>query len=212
MVAIKNDPSQTKSAAILIGALVVVIGVTVVRMKPAPGAQAPAQAQQVSARAAPVKASVERFCPRERNPFEKPAGLPAAGAVDDSVGNEGKLPASISVGGDRGSDSQSGAKATIKPLDPTAVFRIKPEKKPATAKPSTKDNYDAQRAKPEFTLLATARSGDSYSAVIRTGQSGARVVEVGDVLDGGFKVLMIDGDRAALSDGRQMIVAKRPRS
>jgi hypothetical protein len=61
-----------------------------------------------------------------------------------------------------------------------------------------------------FTLLATVKSDRGFSAVIRAGESEVRVADVGDTLQGGFKVIDLNGDRAVLTDGRETVVAKRP--
>jgi hypothetical protein len=70
----------------------------------------------------------------------------------------------------------------------------------------------SSKPKPTFALLATVRGPDGYSAVIRAGNGAARVAEVGDKLEGGFRVLRLESGLAVLTDGRKVIVARRPRS
>ena len=69
-----------------------------------------------------------------------------------------------------------------------------------------------EEPRPIFALLATIKGANGYSAVIRTGETEVRVVEVGDTLQDGFKVKSLEESRAVLSDGRDTIVANRPRS
>ena len=74
----------------------------------------------------------------------------------------------------------------------------------------TKDS--SEKLMPKFTLLATIQCGNSYSAVIKSDGKDERVVDIGDVLDCGFRVKSIDDECAVLTDGRNTIIAKRPNS
>lgn len=205
MALIKVDPSQTKTAVALVGVLAVAIGVTVVRLKPQAATQAAAEAQQGQAQSAPDRVTSERAPSRLRNPFERPAMLPAASAMDDNTegGTLSGGPRPESFRADRGPWTPGGY-ATIEPLDLAPVPGFKATQKPAPADPNLAP------ARPVFALLATVKSDRGFSAVIRTGESGARVVQVGDTLEGGFKVISLNNDRAVLTDGRETVVAKRP--
>ncbi len=59
-------------------------------------------------------------------------------------------------------------------------------------------------------LLATVANERGWSAVIQFGDSVINTVEIGDVLDNGFKVVSLSRDDAVLTDGKRTIVARRP--
>ena len=207
MALIKIDASQTKTAVALVGVLAVAVGVTVVRLKPQGAAQAADQVQQAQAGSAPVRVTSERVAYRARNPFERPASLPAATAGDDNE-RPGEPP-----GGRRSAlpvpnPWKSGANATIEPAAPESIFAVRSTPKPPTGPGPAAPDVAKQR--PVFTLLATVKSDRGFSAVIKTGQSDIRVVEIADTLEGGFKVIRLDAERAVLTDGRVTVVAKRP--
>ena len=56
------------------------------------------------------------------------------------------------------------------------------------------------------------KSGNGLCAVIKSDKSDAKVVGLGDTLEGGYKVKELDTDQAVLSDGEETIVARRPQS
>jgi hypothetical protein len=205
MALIKVDPSQTKTAVALVGVLAVAIGVTVVRLKPQAATQAAAGAQQGQAQSAPPRITLDRAPSRLRNPFERPANLPAPPADDDDMLSAGPRPESFRA--DRGPWTPGGY-ATIEPLGPAPVPGFKATQKPARKQAPA--DPDLAPASPVFALLATVKSDRGFSAVIRTGQANVRVVEEGDTLEGGFKVISLNDDRAVLTDGRETVVAKRP--
>jgi len=204
MAFIEVDPKQTKAVVALLVTLAGAIGYIVVRAHPP---EQPAVAAQRVAVVSEKQSSARTREPAgveiSRNPFERPAGLPApaksskaSGIVTDETGPGasaelapaavGELPASGEVDAPRPFRSEKSERSTASARD--------------------------DKSKPTFTLLATVRGVQGYSAVIRAGASVARVVEVGDVLEGGFKVKQVDSSRAVLTDGREIIVAKRPQS
>ena len=67
-----------------------------------------------------------------------------------------------------------------------------------------------QSAKPTFTLLATIRSAERLYGIIKSGDSQERIVRVGDILDGGYKVKELDASHAVLTNGRDTLIAERP--
>ena len=78
--------------------------------------------------------------------------------------------------------------------------------------PGTENQKDEPRKLvPVFTLLATVKDPHGYCAVIQSETSKVSVVEVGDTLDG-FRIERIGGSHAVLTDGRDTIIARRPRS
>jgi hypothetical protein len=98
-------------------------------------------------------------------------------------------------------------------MDPLPAMSVRStDPKRTKSSKRTPAQPDEPESKPAFTLLATVKGERGFSAVIRTGESDVRIVEVGDLLEGGFRVVMLESWRAVLSDGRETIVAKRPQS
>lgn len=203
MAIIKTDPNQTKTAVALIGILVLVVGVTVVRINPGQQATSAAAPKSTAAANAPVKIKEDAEYVPTRNPFERPASLAAApGMTDMSLPRDkrNEMPMHRWRGGD---DSRIAPMPIGQGLE--AVAPAKSTAAPANGSTETKP-------KPEFTLLATIKNENGFSAVIRSGESNARVVETGDILEGGYKVIKLEAGRAVLTDGRDKIVAKRPQT
>jgi len=111
-------------------------------------------------------------------------------------------------------DSKAGASLEVAPapVGPLPASGGAEKPRPFRSAKTAGSAASAGQSKPAFTLLATVRGTLGYSAVIRGSASAARVVEVGDVLERGFKVTHVDSSRAVLTDGREIIVAKRPQS
>lgn len=217
MAFIKTDPSQTKTVVALLGVLVVALGVTAFRLKPQPVEKAASQAQESTASStAPNKGGPIRL-DRLRDPFERPAF-----AREQSIGEE--LGDREPVDPGHRTMSRSGGSARVEPLDVGSMFTVTPgeDHRLAEALPRQPGGIHSESGsatsiqpkgpKPVFVLLATVRSNTAYSAVIRTGESAPVVVEVGDAVEGGFRVRMITADHVALSDGRETVIAKRPQS
>ena len=208
---IKTDPSQTKTVAALIGVLVVAAGVTVVRIKPGPAPQASAASQATAAATAPAKVTGQRTCDHSRNPFETPASLTALIAAKRAA--PGTV-AMASRDGARANPWREDGEASVQPMDIGPVLpagSVSDPEQTATSEAKT-DKKPAEPDKPRFTLLATVKGSNGFIAVIRTGDSSVKVVEVGDPVDGGFKVKKIEAGYAVLTDGRDVVIAKRPQS
>ena len=62
---------------------------------------------------------------------------------------------------------------------------------------------------PGYTLLTTVTGADKTYAVIKVNESETKVVRTGDMVTDGFRVLEIRTDRAVLSNGTDLIVARR---
>jgi len=218
MALIKVDPSQTKAAAALIGVLVAVSGITVVRLKPHTVSRAAAQPQAAQSARAARAARVEADRPpnRTRNPFEKPPLLRSAsppGGAESPLHALGGATAVRGLGAStfprlQWQDALRSDSVEVRPVRPVTT---EPLNSVREAEPSADPKQkDAGPTKPSFVLLATVSNGGRFSAVIQCGDSGTRVVEVGDVLDGGYRVVGLNADRAVLTDGRETIVAQRP--
>jgi hypothetical protein len=146
-----------------------------------------------------------------RNPFEKPPGL-RSNVVADPLSESGsssgirqvdilRLPGAWNDGGGSKLDSES-----VAPIGVPGFDGVQWKAQGAT------DSDKTEQKKRTFTLLATVKSGNGYSAVIRSGDSTVRVVEVGDLLGEGFRVKKLEAGWAVLTDGRETIIARRPQS
>lgn len=201
MALIQVDPKQTKTVVVLLFALVLAMGLAVVRFRAAQ--QPPAPVNAVAAKATVTEvAQVEDvpFTP-VRNPFEKPALVRAAErrAKVLPVTQGLRLPGGV---GEHMKLWNEGNEEHIQPLDIG----------PAPKQPEPVEVEKPDVSKPVFALLATIKGPNGLSAVIRTGESDVRVVEIGDRLADGYRVKALEESRAVLSDGRDTIVAKRPQS
>ena len=65
---------------------------------------------------------------------------------------------------------------------------------------------------PTFVLMATVLANGKSSAVLRIGDSQVKVVRVGDMVDGRFRLCSLKSDQAELSDGTTKLIAKRGRT
>jgi hypothetical protein len=205
------DPSQKKTVAALLGVLVVAVGVTIVRIEPVTVAE-PAAQQQSQPSAERAACSIDEPArDRSRNPFERPEGFGAEMPPDGFRLERDPL---------LGASREPLRVPEVEPLPVMGVSVTKQEPRP------TGGQVDAGQpgprgagapaapvphgSRPDIVLLATIKSPSGYGAVIRINESAARVVQVGDVIEGGFRVTVLTEDHAALSDGRETIIAKRP--
>lgn len=226
------DPSQKKAVVILLVALAGAIGFLAVRMMPGGRPQqAAAQAATEEAKpAAAVTGGDVRVDPA-RNPFQRPAGIARTATAPEQVDSgiqivpfdrTERLPEACAVR----PMPVPGFETVEHPDSHAARPKAGKSEKPGSgtletvmmggaSSPSGKAS-DAHRQdeapRPSFKLLATVKSGGVYSAVLRVGESEARVVEVGDVIDGRYKVARLQDNLAVLLDGREVIIATRPGS
>lgn len=201
---IKTDPSQTKAVVGLLSILAVAIVVTIVRISGGSAPPAPVVKDTDSPKeACVVRTMSESVSDLSKNPFVSPPDYKSA-----SLSEDGEIPG-IKIMTDNQAKGEWDADNAprIEPLKFGPGMRVS-----APDNTAAKKTNAAEEAKPEFTLLATVKSGNGWSAVIRTSDSGEKVVEVGDKLDGGFVVKELSATRAVLADGRDIIIAKRPRS
>jgi len=199
---IKTDPSQTKAVVVLLIILAGAVIATVARVhpesnSPATAVAATASTAAVGSEARTIVATVET----SRNPFRKPSRI---GNRQQAVGDSrtGLLPGGAAIVQENN-------------MRPSGNFRLEPMPVGPTSA-SNSDRVDSQQPdksepdKPRFEMLATVSGPNGLTAVIRIGESDTRVVAVGDVLEGGFKVKKLEESRAVLSNGRDEVVVKRP--
>lgn len=217
MAFVKVDPSQRKITAVLMVALLAAVVVTVVRLNPAPSA-APASDQQASAPSGqPASAQGEEDYDPSRNPFEG-SGSSESSDVAEAVFRGAPpevMEAMAAAGVNAANPWRAGAPPRAElPVEPLRVRPIPGTDSSPTASVAVTDRHPPVEPKPKpvFKLLATVADGEGCSAVIRTGDSAVRVVEVGDILDGGYKVKSLEAGRVVLTDGREIIVATKPES
>jgi len=230
---IRTDPSQTKTVVALVGVLVVALGVTIVRLKPASTPQAASSQQAVAtvAQAPSGKAKDEPILNRTRNPFAMKSGINNSsrpfGSDISQMPRVENSQIELKMARDNGS-------AQIEPLaiDPMMSFNAS-SKQDSHIKKRTDSNQnalpltngigswtikqqnavqgqsDTAKVPPAFALLATIKNDKGYTAVIREGTSTPRIIEVGDVLAAGYRVAKLAEDRAILTNGKEVIIAKR---
>ena len=206
----KHDSKQTKTAVILIIVLAAAIGFVVVRLKGGDEIPAPAKqpaAQQVSAPSVGVQSAAA--CEIARDPFEKPPVLRAALDARDAAGSQG-----IDVVRETPNANPYARTApAIKPADVTTDLAIAALPAGGVPKTAVADPKPAgKQAGPRIELLATVKGSGGWSAVIKTEDSKTQVVDVGDIVGSGFKVVRIETERVVLTDGRVKVIAKRPQS
>lgn len=223
MALIRTDPNQTKTVVVLLCILVMAIGVTVLRLKPTPVAQTSSVKQSEQKQNVPAHQSATAVCGNpSRNPFERPKNfLPATvGSILESVDG---LSRDLPEVGRLPNPWRSSGTVRVEPFDVGGISKFDASSSRSSEIPATgSKETDKQpiitsdrpnvEARPTFTLLATVRSPDGFSAVISINGAETRVVEVGDVLEGGFRVKMLTEDHALLSDGRENAIARRPQS
>jgi len=206
MAFIKTDPSQTKTVVGLLVILAVALVATVMRVHPGgTQAQQAVAAKTSQTSSTPAAASVKEVLPDvepSRNPFRKPD------SIKMSIGPEKKFSKDFTgAGGKPLGMLPPGANYKIDPM-PVGAPASSSKTPQAAAEPQPK----VEAPKPVFTLLATVGDARGLCAVIRSGGADAKVVEVGDVLDGGFKLVKVEESRAVLTDGRDTIIVTRPQS
>lgn len=178
---------------------------TVARIHPDTGQQASASAATAAvAQVYPESVAVVNASQSSRNPFRKPDVMRGAFGrsaqaerLPTSSGDSG--PVVVAEGGSRTSTSFS--------INPMPVGELPAN---ATETPASGQAGKSEPEKPAFVLLATVGGPGGLCAVIRSGESNTRVVAVGDVLEGGYKVQKVETGRVVLKNGRDTVVIKRP--
>lgn len=201
---IKYDPSQAKAVTILLTILAIAVVVTVMRIHPS-DQPAQASARAVVPKRSQANVTYEPQSAGQRNPFKCPKNAPA----DDNINGLDKSELSRRAG--RLLPSISRGSVSIEPLPIRAVSSVEKNTRPGE-QGLHQGTPSSDQPKPSFVLLATVKSGNGLCAVIKSDKSDAKVVGLGDTLEGGYKVKELDTDQAVLSDGEETIVARRPQS
>ncbi|MCE5321924.1 hypothetical protein LLG46_01255 [bacterium] len=201
MAFIKTDPSQTKTVIALLVILVAAIGITAFRVShkapPPPVEKAQAQVQTANRAQAAVAPYIERET--SRNPFARPMYIASAKqgvSIVDRNSSGRVLPANIKMNPWRADGVEFGHEK-IAPMD-------------VTQKRTTSVQIEAAKEPvPVFELMATISGPKGSSAVIKTDHSQSQVVDMGDRVTGGYKVVAIEPDHVILTDGRNTLFARR---
>lgn len=194
-----STPAVVVLLVILAGAIVV----TFMRLTPknVRGA-AKSEPPAVAARSGSGSTTIASAFSLSRNPFRKPDALrnvPGTSLADTGVVIQNQDPKSAATGFQ---------------LEAMPIGKL-----PSSSGEVTHDNEntsdietaDTQKPdEPEFALLATVTGADGISAVIRRGGANTTVIEVGDVVEGGYTVKRIEKDQAVLKNGVDIVVIKRP--
>lgn len=205
---IKTDPNQSKAVIPLIAILVGAVVITVMRINPGPAASVAASTASVSAGVKSAGEIVGESLNTTRNPFKNPGFITAAvesvkSAIDGPSSDE-------IIQGFGQNQTYSNRPLNTRPFDSgSSIVKIAPMPVPRVEKTLAQE---PERLVPVFSLLATIKDSKGYCAVVKTETKSEQVVEVGDILEGGFKVKQIDADHAVLTNGRDIVIAKRPNS
>ena len=196
------DPSQKKVVWILMAVLIGAVCVTAIRMKPASQA-GPATNAAATSPVASTEGRVEvQVQNLSRNPFMAPEVYATTQARSNAAEMRLPMPGAAPKGGPD--------KSAIGPLPAVQPIAVKMPK--STQSTGSQQGNDPNQAAPAFALLATIQSCGGLSAVIKSSDSTVRVVNVGDTLEGGYKVRALQPGRAVLSNGKDTIVVSKPQS
>jgi len=198
---IKTDPNQTKAVVVLLVILGGAVAVTVLRINPNSGQPATAAAADSGAiQAGSTPTAIVKAGATTRNPFRKPEAIREAFS---RIARPGDNAGAVVV--QEGSGRSSGSFKL-----PPMTVGVLPRGSGSADRSDSTQTDKTETPKPQFDLLATVRGPKGLTAVIRGGESDTRLVAVGDVLDGGYKILTLDEDRAILTNGSDVVVIKRP--
>lgn len=199
MAGLKMQTGNSTAVVALLIVLAGIIGFTVVRISGPRGVSA-APAPEVAASVQTLPSGGGMALRPTSNPFKKSARF-----VD--------VPAQSSGGPSAGPGmSRLPFPSKVAPLMPIKGFQIEPMNEglpPGLPVSGARQTGQPEPEKPSFVLLATVRSGNRVSAVLRIGGSDVRTVEVGDVLDGGYVVQELSPARAVLRNGKEIVIAER---
>jgi len=192
------DRTQKKTVAALLLALVLAVGITIYRIESPQGAAAAAR-PGVSVTALERDSRDRIVRAPARNPFKKPGSLqamPVGQPNENALGDPAlRVP-------DTGLRASPGAEQLL----PLPAFSVSgPTVKTATRSAA----QEPDDAPPDFALVATVMSADKSLAVLRIGDSQTKVVRVGDLVDGRFRLKSLQPDCAELTDGTVTALAKR---
>jgi len=204
MALIQTDASQNKKVIVLLIILGAAIAATVFRMTNQSTVTPTVEARDISSTAAPAKTMPAVQSQPARNPFRRIL-QPAPNVEPQRAQPE--LPAGDSLG----------RQAQVEPWRMPGPIQIRPldiNSAPdmPQVRPPSSESTDIDKSQPRFVLLATVASGHETYGILSIGEAETRIVKVGDVLDEGFRVIALSDAQAVLTNGRDMIIAKRPES
>lgn len=196
------DPSQKKAVWLLMAILIGAICVIAVRITPH-DQQAVPQALRTADDGKSTPGSMEVEVRNvSRNPFMAPAAYSSAQMGANAAEMGSPAPGSVPP-----------AKAGLDKLGKLPAIPPIVVKMPNSAQSTSNQGGTAAAAnRPAFTLMATIQSSGGWSAVIRCNDSLVRVVNVGDILEAGYKVRSLKPGKAVLSNGEETIVVSKPQS
>ena len=200
---LKYDQSQSRTVAALLIILVIAVGFIITRVKRTATPIQATQAVQSDQTTTGIVQSVSSTYVTSRNPFVRPPFMitkkndAQSGALTDSGLS---LPQIDKFGQRIPGVSLSPMHIEIKPKD----TRTRRAGSPAV--------ISEQIPMPSFILLATVTGKNGMCAIIKTDGSETKVVQIGDVLKDGFRLKSLNETHAILTDGRNVIIAKRPQS
>lgn len=203
------DPSQKKLVAILMVILVSTICITVFRIAPSGSPEPDRGSGSTSTTATAARRGSEAPVRSiSRNPFKapdayRPRKLEKAEAASGA-------PAGMAT-----------TEVSVRPLPhsvpPLGInFDTRPEQNNQmqqlhSAGHEAAQIHQAAKIKPAYTLLAVVGGDGKMSAIIKTDESKSRIINLGDVLDGSYRVSEIKIDRVVLTNGRDIILVKKPK-
>ncbi len=198
---IKTDPSQTKTVIALLAILAVAVVATIMRIHPNLAQPSAAVAGQTAARqvgTAPCVTIIDGQT--SKNPFRKPK------ALREQISRAAMSGIAFDMANGNNSSARSMNKSGLNfaPIGPMPVSTVSDIKASDTTK------ADTEKTKTQFALLATVGGPNGMTAVIRIGDSNTRVVSVGDMLDGDYRVAKLEDGRAVLKNGSDIVEIKRP--
>ena len=188
MAFIKTDPSQTKTVIALLVVLLSTVGVTAYRISPSDPQKETVKAKTEVASKAHASVSPDTSGESNRNPFAGPAAVDRSGKTS-RFSNSTKLP------------HMPGLNEKIGPWNPGKISITSEKPIPVVIN---------EELLPKFELMSTVKGPDGYCAVIRIDGSDTRVVNIGDRVTGGFKMVAISPDRAVLIKSKIKVIAARP--
>ncbi|MDH7601015.1 MAG: hypothetical protein QHI38_02600 [Armatimonadota bacterium] len=215
---VKTDSSQTKTVIVLVAVLVITLGVLGYRIRSRTAAlqgasPAAVQASQDSTLTAKpgtgtgVDTRTQHML--SRNPFAMPS-IVRASVSGGNARRGGVQPLPVGLPQSVRSNNSWVAKDLVKVLPVRDAvsgsdLRIQGEDQQLPAQVQKVDSGSVK-----YVLLATVTSDHGCSALIQSPDSVVRAVDIGDVLENGFRVVSVSRDEAVLTNGKQTIVARRP--
>ena len=189
---IEVDPKQNRLVAVLIVAAIAAVAVVVIRLHGPVVTRVAAQTGKPTSQGAHVVHGSRAYEPLTRNPFQRPSGVVTPANASSKVAET--IP-SNSINRNSLQTLQL-APAFIRPIRSADQTAAGVRSVPATTKL-------------DIVLLATAGSRSRLCGIIKVGDSQPRVVAVGDIVAGDYKVKELTDARIVLTNGRDELVVNR---